>query len=366
MGDAEGSPPRRRRGLRKGYTTGACAAAAAKAAALALRDQRAVGEVESTLPIGQRVTFAVNSCEFERGRARCSVIKDAGDDPDVTHGAELFSEVRPQAEPGITLDAGPGVGRITKVGLGLPVGAPAINPVPQRMLRQAVEEVFGSTDSRGFRVTVSVPRGEEMAKKTLNERLGIAGGISILGTTGIVIPYSTAAYRDSIRQSVNVARAMGFKEFVFTTGGRSEKFAQAIYKDLREEAFIQMGDFLGFSLKQAARAGAEAVHIVGMVGKMSKMADGRFQTHAAGSQVSTELLAALAEGEGAPPAVVEEVRGANTARHVLEIAERVGLLTLPSAICRRVKEHCERHIEGKLRVTALMTDFEGKEVGRAE
>ena len=285
-----------KRGTRTGFTTGACAAAAAKAATRVLVRGVALDAIETTLPNGQRVTFALQRCERAGDAAVCSVIKDAGDDPDCTHGAELVATVELRAEPGIELRGGEGVAVVTKPGLGLDVGAPAINPVPRRNIGEMVAAELDGSSVRGAVVTLSVPGGVEMAKQTLNARLGLVGGISILGTSGIVKPYSTAAYKASVVQAIDVARNRGLDALVLTTGGKSEAYAMKLYPSLPEEAFIQVGDFIGTGIKHCARRGAGRAVVVGMIGKLSKMANGKMQTHAAGSEVNMELLAGLAWG----------------------------------------------------------------------
>ena len=362
------SPPpvRKRGGLRRGYTTGACATAAAKAAALALLGGAPVESVEIALPIGQKATFALHRCALDGDHAECSVIKDAGDDPDVTHGAEICATVAWADEPGIHLKGGPGVGVITKQGIGLPVGAPAINPVPRQMITSHVREALGERlRTRGVTVSISVPKGEEIAKKTLNARLGIVGGISILGTKGIVIPYSTAAYRASISQGIDVALANGADHVVLTTGGKSEKFAMKILPGLREEAFVQMGDFVGFSLKECVKKRVREVTIAGMIGKLSKQAAGTMQTHAAGSEVDMAMLAEVAASCGAPPKVVEDVRGGNTARHFMEMMLANNLPQALQEVTRRAAQAAWDHIGGAIPVECIMTDFdEGVVLGR--
>ncbi|MBI3329596.1 MAG: cobalamin biosynthesis protein CbiD, partial [Nitrospinae bacterium] len=226
------------RDLRSGYTTGSCATAGAKAAALAILKRQTLEDVVITLPRGAQVRFLLRSCvRYSDTSAECSVIKDAGDDPDVTHGAEIFTRVDLESPPGLRYRAGKGIGTVTKVGLELAVGEPAINPVPRRMIRQALEEVFGATwDRTGVSVTISIPNGKALAKETLNARLGILGGLSILGTTGIVVPYSHAAFKVSILKAIRVARANGLTHLVLTPGGRSETFAQQAFP-LPEGAF---------------------------------------------------------------------------------------------------------------------------------
>jgi cobalt-precorrin-5B (C1)-methyltransferase len=357
-------PPRDRQGLRTGFTTGACAAAAAKAAARALVTGAPLEAIETTLPNRDRVTFALHRCELRGPTVECSVIKDAGDDPDCTHGAEIVVEVELTSTPGITIRGGEGVAVVTKPGLGLEVGAPAVNPVPRRNITEMVEAEIEGTSFAGAVVTIKVPGGEEMAKKTTNARLGLLGGISILGTTGIVKPYSTAAYRASVVQAIDVARERGIEVLVLTTGGKSEAYAMKLHPDLAVEAFVQVGDFVGTGLRHCARRKARRAVIVGMIGKLSKMADGNMMTHAAGSDVNMELLAGLAAELGASEAVQGEIRKANTARHVLELATREGLTGLAAHVCRRVVEHGAKHAGGDLEVQACLVDFDGALLGR--
>ncbi|MDQ3737400.1 MAG: cobalt-precorrin-5B (C(1))-methyltransferase, partial [Actinomycetota bacterium] len=262
--------------LRTGWTTGTCAAAAAKAAATALISGEAQEGVEVGLPRKgeeRRVRFEVERCEVGEGWAEAVVVKDAGDDPDVTHGAHITARVSWHEEPGMELGRGEGVGVVTKPGLGLPVGGPAINDVPRRMISYSVEEVLNPAE-RGVRVVLSVPGGEEMAEKTTNPRLGIVGGISILGTTGIVRPFSTASWRASVGQAINVMGAQGHDALVLSTGGLTEKAAMRLLPDLEEVCFVEVGDFTGHALKGAVKNGLGRVFFVGMVGKLTKLAAG--------------------------------------------------------------------------------------------
>ncbi len=348
------------RGTRTGFTTGACAAAAAKAAVRCLVQGSPPEAIETTLPNGQHVTFALVRCEREGLRARCAVRKDAGDDPDVTHGAEIVAEVELRPEPGIELRAGPGVGTVTQPGLGLEVGGPAINPVPRRNIREMVQqELDRAPGPQGCVVTISIPGGAELARQTLNPRLGIQGGLSILGTTGIVRPFSTAAYKASVVQAIDVAVATGCQELVFTTGGRSEGHAMALRPDLPERAFIQVGDFVGAGLRRAAHHQVPGVRIVAMIGKLSKMADGRMMTHAAGSDVNVGLLADLAAELGASGALQDEIRAARTARRVHELCTAAELPGLPAAVCRRAAAACHERLSGSTALLVQLIDFDG-------
>jgi cobalt-precorrin-5B (C1)-methyltransferase len=322
-----------------------------------------LSQIETTLPNGQRQTFELERCERQGSSAISSIVKDAGDDPDCTHGAEIVAEVSLRSEPGVELRRGDGVACVTKPGLGLEVGGPAINPVPRRNITEMVTEELAGSAYHGAVVVISVPFGEEMAKETVNARLGLIGGISILGTTGIVKPYSTAAYKASVVQAIDVARERGVEVLVFTTGGKSEAYAMRLYASLPEEAFVQVGDFVGVAVRHGARRRAKRAVVVGMMGKLSKMADGRMMTHAAGSEVNMELLANLAEGLSATPELVAQIRAANTARHVLELATKGGMPGLPAAICRRAVEHLEKHTGGALEVHVVLVDFDGKVLG---
>lgn len=351
--------------LRPGYTTGACAAAAAKAAALTLLNHKMVEEVQITLPTGKRVNFTVSRCIFNSLEASCSVIKDAGDDPDVTDGAEICATVSWWKERGVTLQGGEGVGLVTKPGLEIPVGMAAINPVPCRMIIQSVKEAAGAQlESRGIQVTISVPQGEELAKRTLNQRLGIVGGISILGTSGVVIPYSVQAYKVSISQALDIAVASGCREVVLTTGRRSEKFAQRELT-LPEESFIQMGDFVGYTLDECARKRLAKIIIWGMVGKLSKLATGHLYTHVSHSKVDVDFLAGVAASCGVPEAAVIELRKAVNAHHFSRMLDMDKITEICDKLCLLAARKCRDHTGGVLEVECVMTDYNGTILGRA-
>jgi len=360
-------PPRNPQGRREGFTTGTAAAAAAKAACLVLLDCGWPDAVAVTLPIPRTLDVSINTLEYENECARCGVVKDAGDDPDVTHGAEIFAAVRRVPEPGIHIRGGVGVGVVTQRGLELPVGSPAINPVPQRMIRQAVAEVLGSdTPDPGVEVTVSVPGGEELARRTFNARIGIVGGISILGTTGIVRAMSTAAWRASVVQAIDVAAANSVAHIVLTTGGRSETFARQLYPELPEMAFVQMGIFTGASLQRALERGVPRVTLGAMIGKMAKTAAGKMQTHVAGNQVDCPFLAGVARELGAPEELAAAIAAANTARHVQELIEAAGFVGFYNRLCELAARACAAVVGGRLAVEAVLFDFDGRVLGRAE
>ncbi len=361
---AEIEEKKRKGALRTGYTTGTTATAATKAALYALLGSE-VKEVEVSLPKGKTARLKIAWTKSENGKVTCAAIKDGGDDPDVTHSAEICSTVSFTDSAGvINIDGGKGVGRVTKPGLGLEVGRAAINPTPVAMLRQAVEQVAGGhLKTRGVDVIISVPKGEELAKKTDNPRLGIVGGISILGTTGIVLPYSTASFAAAIRQSLDVAIAAGADTAILTTGGRSEDFARTLF-DLPEHCFVQMGDFSGYSVRQAASRKMRKVVMAGFIGKLTKMAMGVKQTHVRGSHVDMEFMAGLAEKCDASPAVLAEIRKANTARHVGEIVAKNNILGFYDLLCKKVHEQMHEHAKGQLEIEVIMFEFDGRVLAR--
>ncbi len=292
--------------LRSGWTTGACATAAAKAAWTGLCAGAVPDEITITLPGGQHPVFAVIRARLGQGWAEATVEKDAGDDPDVTHGALITTRIE-RAGPGhgLSFHAGEGVGTVTKPGLPIPVGDPAINPVPRRMIDEAIAEVSVEHGCPAdLRVTISVADGAALALKTWNPRLGIEGGISILGTTGIVRPFSCSAWIASIHRGIDVAVATEARHVVGATGSTSEGYVKTLY-DLPETAYLDMGDFAGGLLKYLRRHPVPRITIAGGPGKMTKLSQGALDLHSKRSQVD---LGALAERVGMPG-----IAGANTA-----------------------------------------------------
>ena len=369
----------RGKALRTGYTTGSCAAAAAKAAVTALLTGESVSEVSIRLPVGRDVTFLLHRCEWVegspvqgQGRVLCSVIKDGGDDPDATHGAEICVTASrcPDAGERVRIVRGPGVGEVTRPGTGIEVGLPAVTRVPRRMITQSVleaAEAHDSGDESCFTVEISVPGGEEIALKTTNSRLGVLGGISILGSTGIVQPYSTAAWRASVHLAIDVAATNEQSHLVLSTGTQSEIFAKRCL-DLPDIAYIEAGIFSGPAQKRCAMRGIKRATHVGMVGKLSKMAMGYFVTHVAGNRVDTEFLASLAAQWGAGPELQEEIRGASSARHFQEIAQAQNLLGVFTTMCQMVCRESHKLLGAdadSLIVDTLCFDFEGNLLGQA-
>ncbi len=308
-----------RKRLHEGFTTGSAAAAAAKAALLfwAGREPR---NVEIPLPIGGRITLPVRSAERVGTAVRATVMKDAGDDPDVTHKAIIGATVSVErGGNGIVIAGGEGVGRVTRPGLPVPVGESAINPVPMRQIAEALQEAMTEVGiAGGVRAVIDVENGEEIAKRTLNPRLGIVGGISILGTRGTVKPFSHESYRETIRVSMNVAREGGMDTIGLSTGGRSEGFLRRLRPDLPEISFIQVADFFSFSLKEAAEQGFREILYACFFGKLIKMAQGHSYTHAKDSRIDFDLLSEWCRTCNMRPDKLSGIRKANTAREALE------------------------------------------------
>ena len=361
---------RRKRGHRSGFTTGACAAAAARAATLGLLTGKVPANVLCSLPNGLEVDFPVHEGHVEGDSAHAVIVKDAGDDPDATNGAHLTALVRrlPLAAGKILLRGGPGVGTVTKEGLGLEVGGPAINPVPRRNIEENMRAVAGELlEQDGLEVTIFVPGGEDMAKKTLNARLGILGGISILGTTGIVRPYSTAAFRASVIQAIDVAANQGQTGIVFTTGGRSEKFAMRQLPELDESCFVQMGDFVKAAFQTAVKRRMENIYVGAMAGKLTKMGQGLAVTHAWKAAIDRDLLADCAREVGAAPDLVEEIRNAETARFAAERLSVLGLsVDFHRALARKAIRSLKSCYPGPYRLTLLVCDFDGAFIVRVD
>lgn len=351
--------------LRTGYTTGTCATAAAKAGLLSIINQTKIESVNVKLPKGSFIKIPIQSCQFEKNNSTCSAIKDGGDDPDVTHGAEIIVELSLTNNLNeIEIDGGEGVGIVTKPGLGLELNKAAINPVPKKMIKENLKEVLDKhLLKKGIKVIISVPKGKELGPKTDNPRIGILNGISILGTSGIVIPFSTASYAASIRQNLDVSIAMGNDIVVLTTGGRSEDFAKKIVS-LPEHCFIQMGDFSGYTIQQCARKNIKKAYVVGFIGKLAKMAAGVKQTHVKGSKVDMNFLAELAKKCNADKKTVESIKKANTARHVSEIVIENNVKGFFDEICNETYHHMRKHSEDKVPLDVILFDFDGNILAR--
>lgn len=349
--------------LRGGYTTGACAAATARAAVRMLIEQQAFTEIEIQLPNKELATF--NLFRLEGGEVvTAGVIKDAGDDPDCTHGIEIQCKARWCDESGIELTGGEGVATVTLPGLELPVGEPAINPVPKAnildMVQRELDEHAAQLNSGvGVHIEIVVPRGVEVAKETISERLGLIGGISILGTRGTVKPYSTSAFAASVRQSVQVAKANGLNHVVLTTGSRSENAAKKLFPELSDMALIQAGDFIGMGLRGAKRFQVTKVSLVVMIGKLGKLVSGRMMTHVSGHAIDFDYLSQLAQQEGLNAELCKLIASANTGRHVLDLVREEhgdGFLT---RLCKQAHQHANTYSAQALAIDVTLIDFDG-------
>jgi cobalt-precorrin-5B (C1)-methyltransferase len=352
--------------LRRGWTTGACATAATRAALAALWGGAFEDPVAIVLPGGQRPAFALSRWERGAGFARAGVVKDAGDDPDVTHGLVVVSTVREGAQgSGVTFRAGDGVGTATLPGLPVGVGEPAINPVPRRMMREVAEEVAARHGRPGdVEIEVSIPGGAEVAGRTWNPRLGIVGGLSVLGTTGIVIPYSCSAWIASIHQGIDLARAAGHPHVAGCTGTTSELAVQRRY-GLPDTAMLDMGDFVGGLLAYLRRHPVPRLTIGGGLAKLSKLALGHLDLHSGRSRVSLDWLAGRLQALGASSEVVAAARGANTALHVFALATEAGL-PLAADVARAARNSAGDVLgDAAVAVDVVVVDREGTIVGES-
>jgi cobalt-precorrin-5B (C1)-methyltransferase len=354
------------RPLRRGWTTGACAAAAAKAAYAALLTGEFPDPVEVSLPRGGRPSFSLAVKRQEADRATAGVIKDAGDDPDVTHGALVLATVR-AGTPGssVIFRAGEGVGTVTRPGLPLPPGEPAINPAPRRMIREAVTEVAAAANvACDIEIEIAIPGGEALAARTLNRRLGILGGLCILGTTGIVVPYSCAAWIHSIYNGINVARAAGHTHIAGSTGSSSEA-AIAKLHNLPETALIDMGDFVGGMLKYLRTHAVPRVTIAGGVAKMTKLAQGLLDLHSKRGAVDLDALARFARAAGASAALEARILASNTAAEAFAHAAGEGV-ALGNEVARAAQQTAARAVAGAgIDIEVALFDREGHLAGRA-
>lgn len=352
------------RPLRRGWTTGACATAAAKAACVALYGGEFPDPVEITLPRGGRVAFALAQARRDADSATAGVVKDAGDDPDVTHGALVRATLR-RGRPGsgIVFRAGPGVGTVTRPGLPIPPGEPAINPVPRQMIRAALAEAAAQQDP-DLEVEISIEHGEELARRTLNARLGILGGLSVLGTTGIVIPYSCAAWIAGIHRGIDVARAGGIEHVAGATGRISEEAVRKLH-GLSDSALIDMGDFVGGMLKYLRAHPVPYVTIAGGVGKMTKLAQGRLDLHSGRSSVDLPAVAALARRAGASPSLATQIAAANTTAQAFALAAGEGL-ALGDEMARLAWQNAADVLQGSgIALETMLFDRAGTPVGQS-
>ncbi|ATR81575.1 cobalt-precorrin-5B (C(1))-methyltransferase [Pseudomonas sp. FFUP_PS_473] len=350
--------------LRSGLTTGSCATATSLAAARLLLTGQASDAVQITLPKGKVVQMRLEFCRLLDDGAEAGTLKDAGDDPDVTHGALLYSRVRLQAQPGVRFVAGSGVGTVTRPGLVLAVGEPAINPVPRKMMTEHLQRLAEEAAyAGGFEVTVNVRDGENLALKTMNPRLGILGGLSILGTSGIVRPFSCAAYIASIHQGIDVARTNGYLHIAACTGNASEDTMRQYY-NLPEIALIEMGDFVGAVLKHLRKVPVDKLSICGGFGKISKLAAGHMDLHSRHSSIDLPQLAGWAAAIGADAELQAAIIQANTSQQALALAHAAGV-ALGDAVCAHARAFAQTIVPPQVQVEVFAIDRQGGIVGQA-
>jgi cobalt-precorrin-5B (C1)-methyltransferase len=351
--------------LRRGWTTGACAAAAARAAFAGLLTGRFPDPVTIRLPRGEAASFALALAEAREGNARAGIVKDAGDDPDVTHGALIVAEIA-WGEPGsgVKFRAGAGVGTVTRAGLPLAIGEPAINPAPRAMIRDAIADVAEANGAPppDVTVTIAIPGGELLARKTMNQRLGIVGGLSVLGTTGIVVPYSCASWIHAIHRGIDVARAAGLDHIAAATGATSERAVQQLY-DLPEHALIDMGDFVGGTLKYLRRHPVAQLTLAGGFAKLAKLAAGHLDLHSSRSRVDGAALARLLAETGADQVSLAAACRSESASEILEIAGG-RRAALAEAVARRAREVALATLSGDTAVEVAVVDRAGSFLAR--
>ena len=354
-----------RQPLRSGLTTGTCATACCLAASELLFTGTAPKQVIVTLPKGREVPLDIDSCDQFGEGARASTIKDAGDDPDVTHGARVFVELERSADSGVRFSAGQGVGTVTRSGLALAVGEPAINETPRRMMREHLERQARRYDySGGFQVSVGVVDGEALALKTMNPRLGIVGGLSILGTTGIVRPYSCAAWIASIHQGIEVASANGVEHIAASTGNTSEAAIKTRY-GLDDMALIEMGDFAGAVLKHLKKVPINRLSICGGFGKLTKLANGHMDLNSRASSIDFSQMAELAREQGADASLQQQILGANTSMEVLGLCRDAGI-DIAERICTLARAAARRVVPEAVDVEIWAIDRKGAFIGHAD
>ena len=346
--------------LRKGFTTGACAQAAAKACALMLVHQRQIDSVEVELPNKERAAFALTAQEFSEDYARCAVIKDAGDDNDVTHGIEILCAIKKTDSPGIEIRGSAGVGIVTKPGLPVPVGEYAVNPAPRSMILRDVSDIVNK--EYGYVVEISVPKGEAVASKTFNPRLGIKGGISIIGTTGIVEPKSQDAYRATLSMELDVAKASGNKNIFLASGYIGKRLLKEDY-GIDDEAIIKIGDHVGFMLTECASRDFSRIMLIGHIGKLAKVAAGIFNTHCMFGDARMETIAAYAASCGAAPDLTEKILTLETAEQSVALLRENDLLPAFSKIAQRVVERSIEYMKSDVNLSGVILSLSGEIIG---
>ncbi|MBR2774369.1 MAG: cobalamin biosynthesis protein CbiD [Selenomonadaceae bacterium] len=344
--------------LRSGYTTGACAAAGVKSALILLTTGKIVSEVEITALDGTILKIPIKSVEkISDDKISAEVVKFSGDDPDITNGVSVFTTIRQISGNEIIFKAGIGVGHVTKAGMQLKIGEPAINPKPRELIRNVAAEF----DISGLEVEISIPEGVELAKKTLNPVLGIEGGLSIIGTTGILRPMSEEAFKNSLIPQIDVAKAAGFDELVFVPGKIGENIAKKL--GFKDGAIVQTSNFIGFMLEAASERQIKKIILCGHIGKLIKVAAGIFHTHNRIADARLETLAAYSAAEGLPAKEIQKILDANTTEDAAQIISANNLEHVYKKIATQASLRAERYVFGKLKVKTILVDFAGNILG---
>lgn len=348
---------------RRGYTTGSCSTAAAKAAATMLLLGKTIDYIQIDTPKGITLSLEVLEAKVEADYAECAIRKDGGDDIDATHGMLIFARVRWQEEPGIKLLGGKGIGVITEKGLSLEVGEAAINPTPRKMIKHEVSKVVGK---KGIEITIFAPKGEEIAKKTFNPRLGIVGGISIIGTTGIVEPMSDEGWKRSMSIELEMKKAQGFNQILLVPGNQGERFASEILQ-IEEKYVTRMSNFVGYMLMECNRLGYKKIVLAGPLGKFIKLAAGIFHTHSRVADARSEILISYLALMGAPLEILKQVEACVTTEAALDIIKKAQLTKVYDVIAKKCKEKAEQHIrEEGVQVEVILFSMAGEELARTE
>lgn len=343
--------------LKYGFTTGTCAQAAAKGASLMLLTRKLIEEIEVETPAGKKLVLRLIGQKIGKNFASCGVRKDSGDDPDVTNGAVIYAEVRFSVKKGVTVFGGEGVGRVIKPGLAVAVGESAINPVPRKMIIKEVSRYWPR--ERGLAVVIGVPGGEELAKQTFNPRLGIVGGLSIIGTTGIVVPRSTEAYQASLALQLRMLKAAGGEKAALVLGYVGERAAKAAFK-FDSDSIIKIGDHVGFMLKECVREKIKEVFLIGHIGKLVKIAAGQWDTHSQYGDNRLQTIARFAAICGAKKKVIEELKEQTTAEATLDILRGNGLAGVFEKIAEQIVATINEFLAGQININCVLLSLKGE------
>lgn len=343
--------------MKKGFTTGTCAQAASKGAAFMLATKKLLEEVTVKVPSGDELVLKLINQKINNNSASCAIVKDSGDDPDITNGMKIYAKVKFSSKKGVTITAGKGVGRVTKPGLAVGVGEYAINPVPRRMISREVSQLLPK--DKGLEVVISVPKGRELAKHTFNPRLGIVGGISIIGTSGIVLPKSLEAYKASLSLQLDVLKAQGHKKAVLVLGYVGEKFAAEVLK-ADEDSIIKIGDHVGFMLKECQKRKIENILLIGHIGKLVKLARGQFNTHSKFGDNRVDTIVEAARACGAKKEVIDELLRQTTAEATIDILKKNKLIKVFPELIGKITDSINKYLSAPVSLKCLLLSLKGE------